>query len=228
MPFFPLGLGDSESFKPIETRLAKFQEKANGPTLKDAAFARHNFLNKQVGQILGDLASLRLIAARISKDVDASELRLDMQSLYLFGKILSESVLYLASGFVKSGSAILWSKLGQFCQTAEKHYINESEDFRRFWLKLGPTLKNLQRRLNYRNDFVHRKQSTVEWTFVWPGHDNLDHAKIQSLPWSGDTTTQPSETTSARTLIAEINKSLCEILDYLDSNFLESETGIQN
>jgi hypothetical protein len=204
-------------FAQIEIALEELQTNLNSKEFAGRTFHKDNFMNKQIGKIISDLGNLRVIASRISSDQDGLEINLDIKSLYIFGKIFIESVVYLCSVFFPD-NRINWTKLGLFCQTAEQNQASQENEFKKFWDALGVTFKKLQEEFQYRNHLTHEKRSTVEWTFSRPGHDNLDNTRIQNLTWHEDPNKKGAETTTPRETINILNHDVSKIIQYINNN----------
>lgn len=179
---------------------------------------RNNEFSKQISVILKDLNYIEIIIKRIESadSREATKLGLDLKSLYIFGRVFSESLVYIASLFIKSSPKINWSKIGEFIKTSKKNLDSEPQEFKIFWEKNKEPIKKLYETFRYRNRVLHEKNSNCEWTFAWPGRSNLDNVFISNVPWKEDSKTKEEETLNARKIIQTLYSESCLIIDYLE------------
>jgi hypothetical protein len=157
----------------------------------DKALSVHkeNKFNKQFSVLLKDWHYLKVIWDRIEKadpDKDITQLGLDLKSMYVFGRVFSESLLYITSLFIPTTPKVDWTKIGVFVKTTLENLENQPDDFKKFWTSCGETVIHLHETFKYRNNVLHEKDSNTEWTMAWPGRSNLDHVSISNVPWSED------------------------------------------
>ncbi|MDD3132757.1 MAG: hypothetical protein PHN94_13100 [Bacteroidales bacterium] len=201
----------------IHKRIEAFQKTIGD--CKGLCLHKDNKFNKQMSVVLKDLAYIEIIIKRIeSADPrEATQLGLDLKSLYVFGRVFSESLIYIASLFIKSSPKIDWSKIGEFIKTSKKNLDSEPREFKIFWEKNKEPIEKLYETFRYRNRVLHEKNSNCEWTFAWPGRSNLDNVFISNVPWKEDLKTKEEETLNARKIIQTLYSESCLIIDYLES-----------
>jgi hypothetical protein len=201
----------------IHKRIEAFQKTIGD--CKGLCLHKDNKFNKQMSVVLKDLAYIEIIIKRIeSADPrEATQLGLDLKSLYVFGRVFSESLIYIASLFIKSSPKIDWSKIGEFIKTSKKNLDSKPREFKIFWEKNKEPIEKLYETFRYRNRVLHEKNSNCEWTFAWPGRSNLDNVFISNVPWKEDLKTKEEETLNARKIIQTLYSESCLIIDYLES-----------
>jgi len=187
---------------------------------KDHPVHSRNKFNKQFGMLLRDWNYLKIISHRI-ESTDSNEatiLALDLKSLYVFGRVFSESVLYTSSLFVTSSSKIRWKKIGEFVDSTERNIEFEPDQMKAFWAAVGGSIQLLNKTFKYRNEVLHEKESNTEWTFAWPGHSNLDNVRIANVPWPEDADKKREvRTLNARSLLQTLANEVPKVFDYLCS-----------
>lgn len=167
-------------------RMRVFEKAIN--SRKELSVHKNNKFNKQFSVLLKDWNYLKIIIERIelANSENTTQLGLDLKSLYVFGRVFSESLLYLASFFIKSSSQINWEKIGPFIGSVKKNLESEPAEFKDFWKNNERAVRALHETFRYRNNVLHEKDSNTEWTFAWPGRSNLDNVYIANVPWKED------------------------------------------
>jgi len=114
-------------------RMRVFEKAIN--SRKELSVHKNNKFNKQFSVLLKDWNYLKIIIERIelANSENTTQLGLDLKSLYVFGRVFSESLLYLASFFIKSSSQINWEKIGPFIGSVKKNLESEPAEFKDFW-----------------------------------------------------------------------------------------------
>lgn len=195
-----------------------FEKTINGR--KSLSVHKDNKFNKQFSVLLKDWHYLEIIVDRIdtANSDNATQLNLDLKSLYVFGRVYSESLIYIASLFVVSSSKIDWTKIGVFVKNATDNLNSEPSEFVKFWSINKGAILNLFNTFKYRNYVLHEKDSDTEWTFAWPGKSNLDYVFISNVPWSEDSDSKKKKKSlNTRNLIQILNTQSLLIFDYLES-----------
>lgn len=187
---------------------------------KELSIHKDNKFNKQFGNLLKEWNYIKIIIIRIESadpSNDTTQLGLDLKSLYVFGRVFSESLLYLISLFIKSSPNIDWTKIGPFLGNIKNNIDSEPDDVKNFWKECGDSIENLYQLFKYRNDVLHEKDSDTEWTFAWPGKSNLDHVFISNVPWEEDRGTKKEKRTlNARDMADLLLVESSKIIDYLN------------
>ncbi|MCR4325765.1 MAG: hypothetical protein NUV59_03075 [Patescibacteria group bacterium] len=185
---------------------------------KKLAVHTNNRFNKQFSVLLRDWNYLKIIVERLESGdpENATQLALDLKSLYVFGRVFSESVLYICSLFVDDSIKIKWDKIGDFVVGMEKDFNAQGEKTKNFWTSIGGSIKILNKAFRYRNEVLHGKESSTEWTFAWPGRSNLDHVFIQNVPWPEDKGKKKEQRSlNAKMLIQILENEIPKIFNYL-------------
>jgi hypothetical protein len=196
--------------------LREFERYINGD--KKLQVHKDNRFNKQFSVLLRDWNYLKIIVERLESgdSNNATQLALDLKSLYVFGRVFSESLLYISSLFIDDSVNIKWDKIGVFIRDIEKNYALQGSKTRNFWDSIGGSIKILHRAFKYRNEVLHGKESSTEWTFAWPGRSNLDHVFINNVPWLEDKDKKKEKRSmNARILIQILENEIPKIFDYL-------------
>lgn len=200
----------------LYTSLRSFEAQIGSNT--SAPVHAGNKFNKQFGVILRDYEYLKIIVERLEScdSNDSLQIALDLKSLYVFGRVFSESVVYIASFFIPSGDEIVWSKIGPFVGTVEKNLAAECDELKHFWTKVGGSIRILNSAFKYRNEVLHKKDSDNEWTLARPGRSNLDHISIINVPWPEDQDKKEEmRSLNARNLVQILANEVPKILEYL-------------
>lgn len=207
-----------DKIKTLEDNLKNFEE--NIKSKKELFVHENNKFNKQFSSLITDLTYIKIITERIEETDtdDISQLKLDLKSLYVFGRVFSESILYTASLFINSSEKIKWDKIGPFIKNSKENVENESDEFKEFWVKCSNHIENLCEAFKYRNFVLHEKNSNTEWTMTWPGRSNLDYVYIANVPWKEDQKKRKEvKSINANKLIEILKTEIPPILDYLKS-----------
>lgn len=179
-----------------------------------------NKFNKQFGLLAKDWEYLNIIWKRIeSADAheESTQLGLDLKSLYVFGRIFSESMLYIVSLFIPSTKEIDWTKIGIFVKTTTENLSDQPDEFKNFWSSVGESIIRLNQIFRYRNHVLHEKDSNTEWTMAWPGKSNLDHVSLANVPWSEDKGKKKEiKSLNARELMNVLENDTNAILSYIE------------
>jgi len=202
----------------LHDKMRAFEKAIN--SRKSLDVYKNNKFNKQFSVLLKDWNYLKIIIERIeaTDSENATQLGLDLKSLYVFGRVFSESLLYIASLFIGSSPKINWTKIGQFIKSVETNLVSEPTEFKTFWKENEKAIMNLYETFRYRNDVLHEKDSNTEWTFAWPGRSNLDNVYIANVPWREDIgKKKEKKTLNARMIMQTLNLQGSLILDYLGS-----------
>lgn len=201
----------------LHERMRTFEKTINNR--KELGVHKDNKFNKQFSVILKDWYYLKIIIKRIetANPNNATQLGLDLKSLYVFGRVFSESLIYIVSLFVKSSPRINWTKIGPFVKSIEYNLNLEEIELKRFWKNNEKAIRDLFETFRYRNHVLHEKDSNTEWTFAWPGRSNLDNVYIANVPWREDMETKKEKKTlNARSLVRVLNYQSSIIFDYLE------------
>lgn len=180
----------------------------------------NNKFNRQYSLLIRDWNYLKIILNRIetTDPHEAATLGLDLKSLYVFGRVYSESLIYIASFLVKSTKEINWKKIGPFIESIKKHLSEQPEEFKLFWLANEKPITNLYNTFKYRNDILHEKDSNTEWTFVDPRRSNLESVRIENVAWREDKGIfKEKKTLNAKDIIGVLSPESIKILDHLIS-----------
>lgn len=213
MPLFDPKNKRGDHYRPLESAIEELLAVVN-QLPKTHSIHTGNIFNKQIGHMLSDLSCVRIITHRIETGSDSEEINLDIKSFQVFGKMLIESVLYLCKLFLPTQN-ISWSKLGVFLRTAKEFSSRENDQFSKFWHISQSVFEQLQEKFSYRNYIIHNKKSTIEWTFIWPGHNNLDNCYIEHIPWKDGPSAENAKSYPLRVLVITLNEKLSSILNYL-------------
>jgi hypothetical protein len=201
----------------LHTRIRAFEKVVN----EHKGFRAHkdNKFNKQFSALLTEWHYIQIIIERIENadSNNATQLKLDLKTLYVFGRVFVESLLYMSSLFIDSSKKINWTKIGPFVKSAEDNGKSEAEEFVNFWQENRESVYQLLNTFRYRNDVLHEKNSNTEWIFAWPGRSNLDQVFIANVPWKEDIGEKEKRSLNARTLISVLQNETAKILDYLES-----------
>lgn len=207
-----------QDIEDLYERMCIFEKTINN--CKVLSVHKDNKFNKQFSVLLKDWHYLKIIIERIdtTNSDDTTQLGLDLKSLYVFGRVFSESLIYIVSLFIKSSPKINWTKIGPFIESAVNNLNSEPEEFKTFWKKNEKIIRNLFETFRYRNYVLHEKDSNTEWTFAWPGRSNLDYIYIANVPWRKDGKIEgEKQTINARNLVQTLNSQSLLIFDYLES-----------
>lgn len=179
---------------------------------------KDNKFNKQLSVVLRDFEYLKIIAERIetADPNNATQLGLDLKSFYVFGRVFSESLIYIVSLFIKSSSKIDWTKIGPFVKSIEANLNSEVTEFKSFWGHNEKVIRSLYETFKYRNYVLHEKNSNTKWTFAQLGKSNLDQVYIANIPWEEDAGMKKEQKTlDARSLMWILGYQSSLIFDYL-------------
>src|SRR3972149_6624715 len=199
-------------------RITAFQKRVNENT--NLEIHRDNKFNKQFGVLHSDLGYIKILTWRIESALpDRSiEMTLDLKSLYVFGRVFCESLIYMCSLFVESSENINWKKIGPFIGSIQKYLDSEGEEFKKFWVANEKPIRNLYETFGYRNYVLHEKDSSTEWTFSNPGLSNLENVHIENIPWGkNDSDGKPAKTLNGKNILDIIKKQSFCVFDYLES-----------
>ncbi len=204
--------------KALHERIRRFEAQINSN--KSHRVHKENKFNKQFSVLLKDWHYLEIIWNRIEKadlDKDITQLGLDLKSMYVFGRVFSESFLYIASLFISSTLKINWTKIGVFVETVSKNLESQPDDFKRFWASCGGKVIYMHEAFRYRNNVLHEKDSNTEWTMVRRGGSNLDHMTILNVPWVEDGGKKKEiRSLNARMLVKVLHESIDVLISYLE------------
>lgn len=204
--------------------LREFERDINAD--KELRVHKDNRFNKQFSVLLRDWNYLKIIVLRLESgnSEDATQLALDLKSLYVFGRVFSESVLYMSSLFIEDSAGIKWDKIGDFVAFMEKNAKSQGEKSKDFWASVGGSIRILNKAFRYRNEVLHEKDSNTEWTFAWPGRSNLDHVFIHNIPWPEDKGKKKEERSlNARLLMQILDNEIPKIFNYLKTLYSKNE-----
>lgn len=179
---------------------------------------KDNRFNKQFSVLLRDWNYLKIISERLDAGTTQNtiQLALDLKSLYVFGRVFSESVLYISSLFIDDSLGIRWDKIGDFVRDIEGRLSEQGTKTKNFWSSVGGSIKILNKSFRYRNEVLHGKESATEWTFAWPGRSNLDHVYIRNVPWPEDVGKKKElRSLNARMLMQILDNEIPKIFNYL-------------
>lgn len=202
----------------LHERIRKFEALVNAN--KDHRIHKENKFNKQFSVLLKDWHYLEIIWKRIESadlDKDITQLGLDLKSVYVFGRVFSESLLYIASLFIPATPKIDWTKIGVFVKTVSENLENQPDDFKKFWASCGEKIIHIHETFRYRNHVLHEKDSNTEWTMVWRKGSNLDHVSISNVPWVEDRGKKKEvRSLNARMLVKVLQEGTDVIISYLE------------
>lgn len=202
----------------LHERIRKFEALVNAN--KDHRIHKENKFNKQFSVLLKDWHYLEIIWKRIESadlDKDITQLGLDLKSVYVFGRVFSESLLYIASLFIPATPKIDWIKIGVFVKTVSENLENQPDDFKKFWASCGEKIIHIHETFRYRNHVLHEKDSNTEWTMVWRKGSNLDHVSISNVPWVEDRGKKKEvRSLNARMLVKVLQGGTDVIISYLE------------
>jgi hypothetical protein len=205
-----------EELDHLHTLLRKFEQDINAD--KTLKVHGENKFNKQFSFLLRDWHYLKIIVQRLESgnSENATQLAVDLKSLYVFGRVFSESVLYISSLFINGTTKIQWGKIGGFVKVMEKNFESQDAAVKNFWSEVGGSVKILNKAFKYRNEVLHGKDGNTEWTFAWPGKSNLDHVYIDNVPWPEDRDKKEAlRSLNARNLVQVLANEIPKILGYL-------------
>lgn len=211
-------MGSENSMDDLDILLCELQKFEKTINLhQHLSVHEENRFNKQFGEVLRDWEYLRIIHTRLANtnSEKIAELTLDLKSLYVFGRVFSESILFLTSLFYPNTAGIKWNKIGDFVNSVEMNLSRQSHDFKHMWTELETPIRNLNSSFRYRNELLHQKESMTEWTFTLPGQSNLDYVSMARVPWPEDNKNSKSESVNARKLIQNLAHEVPKILRYL-------------
>lgn len=209
-----------EEIEKIHVLIQNFSKLVNEH--KELTVHKDNKFNKQFGSLLKDWNYLKIIVERIEiadSNKDITQLGLDLKTLYVFGRVFSESLIYTISLFIYNDTELEWTKIGPFLKSVEKNLDSESDEFKNFWKECEKPIENLCNLFRYRNFVLHEKNSNTEWTLSWPGKSNLDYVYISNVPWEEDKYNKKEEKTlNARSIVNELYIESSNIINYIKSN----------
>ncbi|GEM_PF-4098701 len=186
---------------------------------KELDVHKYNKFNKQCGDLFKDYNYLKIIIERIEmadSNKDIVQLNLDLKTLYIFGRVFSESLIYTISLFIKNNTKLEWTKIGPFLSSVKNNFNSESDEFKNFWKECEKPIKILYDLFKYRNFVLHEKDSNTEWTFSWPNKSNLDNVYISNVPWEEDKDNKKEEKTlNARNIINKLYIESYNIINYI-------------
>lgn len=189
---------------------------------KELTAHKDNKFNEQFGRLLKDWGYLKIIVERIEiadSNKDITQLGLDLKTLYVFGRVFSESLIYITSLFINCDTKLKWNKIGPFLKSVEENLDSESDEFKNFWKECEEPIKNLCNLFRYRNFVLHEKDSNTEWTLSWPGKSNLDNVCIYNVPREEDKPSKKEvKTLNARIIVNELYIESSKIINYIESN----------
>jgi hypothetical protein len=200
----------------LHTLLRKFEQDINAD--KTLNVHGENKFNKQFSFLLRDWHYLKVIVQRLETgDTENTiQLAVDLKSLYVFGRVFSESVLYISSLFINGATKDQWGKIGGLVKTMEEKLESQDVEVKKFWREVGGSIQVLNKAFKYRNEVLHGKDGNTEWTFAWPGKSNLDHVYIDNVPWPEDRDKKEAlRSLNARNLVQVLANEIPKILDYL-------------
>lgn len=202
----------------LHDRIRKFEALINAN--RGHKVHKENKFNKQFSVLLKDWHYLEIIWNRIEKadlDKDITQLGLDLKSMHVFGRVFSESLLYIASLFIPTTPKIDWTKLGVFVKTVSENLENQPDDFKKFWASCGEKIISMYETFRYRNHVLHEKDSNTEWTMVWRKGSNLDHVSIANVPWVEDRGKKKEvRSLNARMLLKALQEGTNTTISYLE------------
>lgn len=208
-------MSDNVQLKLLSEELMNLQNSATSN--KDHYVHINNVFNKQMSLLMKEATYLSIIIDRI-KNVDAdknpTQLNLDIKTLYIFGRVFSESILYTGSIFINDTKNINWEKIGPFIQSSEKFLSEQSNKFKDFWFNCENHIRRLNEVFKYRHDVLHGKESNTEWTMFWPGHNNLDVVSISNVPWKESVDKKQKQTLTPNRLISVLVEDTNFIIKY--------------
>jgi len=202
----------------IKERIQKFTSQINSN--KELLVHKENKFNKQYSCLAKDWEYLNIIWKRIDNanaHEESTQLGLDLKSMYVFGRVFSESMLYIVSLFIPSTQMIDWTKIGFFVKTSTENLSDQPDEFKNLWSSVGESIIRLNQTFRYRNHVLHEKDSNTEWTMAWPGRSNLDHVSLANVPWSEDKGRKKEvKSLNARELMNILEKDTDVILSYIE------------
>ncbi len=210
-----------DQIKKLSQILIDFQTKASSKT--DLYIHKDNLFNKQVSLLMREGLYISIIANRIkdaNTETEITQMNLDLKTLYVFGRVFAESVLYISSLFLKDTKGIEWTKLGPFLGSVEKNLEMQNDSFKAFWSFCGDEVKSLHEVFKYRHDVLHDKISNTEWTMFWPGHGNLDSVSIANVAWRESGKNKETKTLTPTLLIRVLAENSTKVISYLERTFL--------
>lgn len=189
---------------------------------KELAAHKDNKFNKQFRRLLKDWSYLKIIVERIEtadSNKNTTQLGLDLKTLYVFGRVFSESLICITSLFINYNTKLDWNKIGPFLKSVKENLNSESDGFKDFWEECEEPIENLCNLFRYRNFVLHERDSNTEWTLSWPGRSNLDNVCIYNVPWKEDRPSKKEvKTLNARTIVNELYIESSKIINYIESN----------